>query len=331
MSKETRLQEIPGAEHYIDPGWLNSSGIMEYERCPRAYFFSQGLGLELDIEQGPGGPLEWGGAMHRAFPHAYDGDLQKAVEAFDAEWDDFVQSDGKKHTRDNAVGILAGFMGDRAGGKALYEIISEEEVASWEVPQPHDTYFASSSAPIAKYELGFSVDIGMDVPLVGKIDAPCRMKYDNSLWVLDFKTTSGISTNLEYAFQLYVPAFVYSVGLQEITGTPVHGVVFDMVLKAKIKRETMSFMTPLEQWELEEFKEYAREVRRSIKVCELTGHWPKNLSGCAAYSSWGVSFGSCVYQRLCKCPDWTEMLSLYRESDFHREVRLTIEGNPLED
>ena len=214
------LKETEGCENYISPGWINSSGIAEYNRCPRSYFFNQGLGLELDIEKGPGGPLEFGGAMHRGLPHALDGNLPLAWEMFDREWDDDTMSDGKKHQQCHAHAILADYMGKRANGRGVFSVVPEDEVAGWEVPQPDLTYFNSSSAPVAKYELGFSIDIGIDVPLVGKIDAPVRMNHDQSLWVMDFKTTSGMQS-MENCFSLYTPTFVYMIGLSEIQPEPV--------------------------------------------------------------------------------------------------------------
>lgn len=239
--------------------------------------------------------------------------IQRAVGAFDKVWNPLLQDD--KRNRTNAAKMFFDFGTAHHGSNGLYTLVHPSELPFVQrITLPPDDQ-------VSEYEIVFAVDIGLDQPLVGRIDGIGRLRDSGELVLLEFKTTS-YTYNFFNAFQLSPQVLLYNLGAK-ISGVPVKKCVVEALEVSKTKNSTLAMPITIQDHHIEEALEWARFFGRLYLECERTGNFPKWFSGCHSYAMFGQTMGSylCDYQNLCSPPKWTQNVSLYvQRADKRYEV-----------
>lgn len=295
---------------------LSITSLCKFASCPRKYFYyAHGL-----VTDGSKGPFLFGEAMHLAFPIILKGGtLDEAYAAFKTVWNDPLLED-KKRNDETAIKILANFMQNHGTNpftnqpKGLYKIEQppsntleiDDRVSDWEVP--------------------FAIDIGLPVPLVGRIDGLCRHRDTGELWGLEFKTTSGdpygnLSDNFVRAFDKNPQTVGYTMVLRTMTGEPVRGCILDAILVSARKQDSMQYPVYVSDQECEQFLNWARfygtmMLDREKQFLENNDAeaFPQFFTGCHPYSQFGTGGFTCDYKIMCDQEDYRSMLGAFEVS-----------------
>jgi hypothetical protein len=293
--------QTPGLEHYKKRQWLSISSLVSFSRCPRQYFYGSGCRLE---SPDPAPALQFGAALHRAIPQLMSGEpattLSRAIEAFDHEWDGSLDDD--KRNRASAIRMLMSFAGTHPRDRGLYELL----------PPPTGPWVIKVPDRVSDWEIPFAVDIGLDVPLVGRIDGWGRNRDTGELWAIEYKTTSELSTRFLESFNLNPQSIGYPAILR-LSGLPVRGCIIEGLLVSKTRNESLCKPVYVEDHHIQDFIQWARWTGAQILECERRGYFPKDLSACNPYSQHGSPGFTCRYDSLCLPSDWTTLKDFYQE------------------
>lgn len=294
--------------NYIDP-----SSKTCYDRCPAKYLFERLMGLSLPDASAI--PLDYGSDMHLAFPHCYCDDVkcvETAIAAFSKSWNEraYGEEDKARNTL-RARASLAEFHRTHKPSVCPYEFVSFPESVR-----------AETAHVVSPNELPFLVDIGASLPLAGRIDAPVRLKMDNSVWALDYKTASEISARYFLNFENSPAAVGYTLALQVILSALKDEVMGEVIEAVRVSKtgnvENQIYYVFVNEHQVKLFIDDTKHTADEILRCNERGEWRQNVSGCAPYSMFGQPGRFCEYKDLCVVGDWREMVKYFKRSTpFH--------------
>lgn len=301
---------MTGLEHYKKREWLSISSLISFSRCPRKYFY--GSGCRLGSPSGPHPALTFGQAIHKALPQLLIGEdstkLDRALEAFDSIWTKEVEesTQDEKRNKNGATQILMDFFFAHSQGRSIYELVKPPES---NVIKAED---------VSDYEVPFAIDIGLSVPLVGRIDALVRHRDSHKLWALEWKTASEVSARFLEGFQRSLQCLCYTLALRILTNEPIEGTLVEALLVAAPAKRTGSQRTLTQivpiialPHHIEAFISWARYYGSLLLECERIGDFPQDFKGCHPYAQFASIGYPCEFSNLCDVPDWTKLKDFY--------------------
>jgi len=283
-----------GLEHYKSRQHLSPSSLCVMARCPRKFFYQCGVGLTDVIESIP---MVFGEALHCALPFAFTGELDKALDAFDKVW--MGREGDKVRHRAKAIAIIKNFFETHSSDKSIY------------LPQLPPKSGVRVDDPRSAYELPFAIDVGLPIPLVGRIDCCGRHRDTGEFVGVEFKTASRTGTTYFQAFTRSPQFVAYALALETMTGEKVD-TIFLEVIPTMVTNDS-PFIVPISflHHYYEPFLQWIQYTFHLMKDCEDREEWPQNFAGCNSYASFGMAGYSCPYESLCKLRDWTDGMEMY--------------------
>lgn len=308
--------------------YLSVSTLIQFARCPRRYFYQKCGVRSPGISIAP----EYGTAMHKAIPVALvTGDLDAAMDAFRSVWnpiqaklmekalqeaDDTKDLFDPKRNIERARASIAHFIETHFHGRSIYQLVPPPEGG---IPTDDKT---------SDYELNWAIDIGLDVPLVGRIDFPCVHRDSSDLYVGELKTASRLNQQLFEVHAMYPQTLTYTM-VARIYGIDVKGVMLEVMLVDKKKTENLTQPITVPDHLLEDNLQWLRRTGAMLLEMEddyLNGIdlFPKDMTGCSPYVHYYMAFYPCEYMSLCETHDWIDNLDLFdietEEHDFLKET-----------
>ncbi len=310
--------------------YLSISTLLDYMRCPRKYFYAK-CGLS-SLEE-PLAP-QYGLAMHKAIPTALAlEDLDAAMKDFLSVWEEtedkisesFDGVEDPKRNRKTARRTLQHFIHTHKSSKSLYKLY-----------QPEWTGMIQTDKKTSDFEVPWVIDIGLDIPLVGRFDGACRHRDTDEEWLWELKTTSRLNSNFFEAHEMYPQTLTYSLVAKTLFGVDIKGVMVEGVLVSKTKVDNIVQPVPVLDHHLQDILTLLQINGQRLLDMEgamenLTDATPfhKDFSGCTPYPHYYMPGWRCDYADLCRAPDWkpfTGMFNVREEHDFLRSTDLTVLG-----
>lgn len=304
---------------------ISVSILTAFSRCPRKFFYSFGVSLSKEEHIA----LKFGEAIHAALPSAYFGDLETAMQNFHKVWGVDRPCDEKRNP-ENALLILDDYMMSHSKGRSIYKIV-----------EPPGGVLRLSEK-VSDYEIPFALDIGLPIPLIGRVDCLAQHRDTGDYWVLEWKTSSEMSTRFFEGFTFNPQVCAYTLALRSY-GVPVKGAIVEGLKVSSAKKdaqETLSQPVFCSDSQIEDFIIWAKYRGLQILECEESQQFPKDLSACAPYSQFGMPGYQCEYLPMCLTKDWTILREMYQHKEyptfsiFAEQLGLqkpTIEGKQLND
>lgn len=321
-------EPFPGWSFYQPQKWIRVSAVSTYISCPRKFFYHYGCGL---VESGYRLALTFGEAIHASLGWLlqHPGDLAGSILALDKVWllEHEAQADPKRN-KNNAVRIILQWMSQHTPGLSIYEAIAPPKSLSAGGLVPTETQ--------SDWEVPFAIDIGVGIPLVGRIDALAKHRDTGALWTVEFKTVSQLTSLFLDGFKLNTQAICYNIACRShglpTVGTFVEALETKGPLKTKespppkimthpvyIPDHVLSDGIKMLKWKVQEMLEF-----------EKRGFFPKLFTGCNPYGSFGIQGFNCDYTRLCLTEDWTSLKDTFKvDRDIPFIVKPTVEGEKI--
>jgi hypothetical protein len=313
----TVIPPTPGKPEikYLTREWFDISTLTSVRRCPRKDFYTHGLGLRK-----PGLPtaMDYGTGVHKALPELIGmadqkNAVGKAMQAFLSVWTNEHEAalDDKRNTH-RAMETFAEFSRTHFGRNSIYEILP-----------PPDRRLVTTKDHVNDYEIPFGIDIGLPIPLVGRIDAMVRHRDTREIWALEWKTTAQGGAWFLGNFDLNPQVVGYCHALREM-GVDCKGTMVEYILSAKVKSESgmkpihvaehmcRAFVTECRFW-----GQFLLEMESKIIEAVNEGRpirddvVPRWFTGCAPYSMFGQPGFQCDYVKLCQVDNWESLTDLY--------------------
>lgn len=236
--------------------------------------------------------------MHAGFCYCYSMEtISLALEAFNKIWIPFGEEDDKRN-KDRAKAMFTDLARTMGTGRALYKILPPIGV--------------EIEDKVSKDEVAFAIDVDMDVPFVGKIDALGEHRSTKDLWGIEYKTASELSDRLLSGFMLNPQILCYTLALSTYTDRNVRGVIIVGLFVGKRQVKTVVYPVYVDAHVLKRVPLWIRHQHEKIRACEATGEWPQEFSLCNPYSCFGMPGYTCEYQALCLQEDWTDLISMFQ-------------------
>jgi len=297
---------IPRQNQVIIPEYaprehLSVSTLIDYAKCPRLYFYKK-CGL---IPRPQSNALSYGIAMHKAVPVGLTEGLDEAIEAFDSVWSD--ENADKKRNSANAHRSLSHFCFTHEGKKSLYRLVD---------PPKGDLEIDKDTSP---YEVPFAIDIGLPIPLVGRIDGLVEHRDTGDLWGFEFKTTSSLTSRFPDAFEMNVQILTYALVLEMLTNKPIRGIMLEAMLVAQNKVDGLTHPVYTLKNHLDDILIWLQTLGSSLldmekRISEVDNPadaFPKDFTGCTPYTNFYYPGFRCSYNHLCRPADWRTTVGLY--------------------
>lgn len=289
-------------EGYQKREWIDISGLNKISCCPRKEFYRHGLGLTA-----PGIRLamDYGTGIHKALPELLITSdkhraLSNATKAFMSVWTTEHEAMGDDRRNLNRfLASIDNFFDLHAGRNSMYELV-----------EPPQSELVRKKESTNDYEIPFGIDIGLPIPLVGRVDALVRHRDTRDLWALEWKTTGQGGNWFLGNFDLSPQCIGYTHALRSM-GIPVKGTILEYVLSAKTKVEVMAKPIFITDHMCEMFVGWAQRFGRVLLASEADGYWEQWLSGCTPYAQHGQPGFACEFTKLCSVPDWQSLRDLY--------------------
>lgn len=299
--------------------WFSVSALVNASRCLRKFFY--GSGIRLRAAAGEHTALSFGSAVHKALPELLTGEpttaLDRAMQQFHSVWVGTAQPEleDKKRNAERAKAMFYDFWLTHSGRNALYTL------------QPPPSSNVQVADKVSDWEVPFAISIpGLDVPLVGRIDALVRHRDTGKLWGLEWKTSSELSDRFLAQFDNNPQVLAYTLALRTLTNEPIEGVMVEGLRVSNVNAENICRPIYVPEHKLEGFIKWARFWGNMVIACEQNGNWPQNYPACNPYSQFGMPGYNCEFAKLCEVPDWTTMSDFYVISN-ERPFVLSSEGN----
>lgn len=308
---EAQSPFLPGT--HIQFAW-DSTSLGALKKCPRYYQYKliEGWGNETGIH------LRWGSEFHSALE-----DYQRS-RALGIRHDDAVH--------DTLRALLARLSGWEPQPNSKSEELKTKEnllrSVVWYLehynPDPAETVILANGKPAVEVSFQFEIDVQprafghhqdlleangtANYLLCGHLDRIVR--FADHTFVMDHKTTT--STPGPYYFAQYEPnnqMTLYTLASQIILGSPIKGVIIDVVqIAAGFSRFSRGF-TYRTADQLEEWLENTKHWLRYAEGLAADGFWPMNDTACD-------KFGGCEFRGICsKSPSVRQR---FLESEFER-------------
>jgi len=282
-------------------------------RCPRRFFFQKLCGLYDPLI--PRTALQYGTAMHYALPHCYNGDLGSAIAAFASAFGSTPTDDMRNPGR--AALTLREFIRTHTGAETKYEIVVTPQVV-----KPADK--------VSDIELPFVIDIGIPLPIVGRIDAIARLMGTGKTCPVEFKTSREAGQRFMGGFGLNPQFLTYDLAHWVLLNERPEGVILEALITGRKEASIITMPIPYTAYQVESvidwFKDMYREYDIFINRLMIDNEqFPKNLAACTTYASFGEPGYTCEYQKLCSVEDWPKLLSLYEQEPVKPFLESEIE------
>lgn len=245
------------------PMRLDATRMGEFQRCPRYYWLANIANWQ---PKQLATPLNFGQVMHKSLEVFYkSGSEEVAIQA----WKDYSPPDGEDL---------------RTQGKGIV------------ITKSYINKYKNDILEFLEVEKNFQTKVGEN-DFFGRIDAV--VKWHNSLWVMDRKTTSSLGRSFLDKFrpnnQVY--GYIYA---ERTTRPSVSGFLVDAILVSKTKIDFQRCsVTPIPS-EIEMFIKSFTETCSCIKQCEAKGVWNQHFNNCHMY------FTKCQYYPICLYGDYHE-------------------------
>lgn len=298
-----------------EPKWISISSLMDFVRCPRRYFYRKILGL-AEVEEHPA--LTFGSGIHAGIGwlFGHPDDFEGALAAFKREWKDRDLLGDSKRNSDMATKVLLAWMSRHNPGQSLYEPVKPPQA------------LLNTSAPVevhSDYEVPFAVDLGLGIPLVGRIDCFVRHRDTKALRVLELKTSSEASQRVLDGFRLSGQILTYAVAARA-GGVDVSGGFVEVLPVQKTTNDPLLAVIDTPDHLLDDTVKWLKWSISSLLYMWEHRDFPKDWSGCNPYFSFGMPGYNCNFERLCAVPDYSLLAGTFRIEDEKPFVLATIAG-----
>lgn len=304
--------EIPT---YRKREYLSYSTLLSFARCPRRYMY-QKCGISTH-DEAPA--LHYGTAMHKAIDIAVTQGIDEAMAAFDSVWDDRLAD--AKRSRVRARQQLSHFIFSHQKGRSLYERLPAPVVTN--VSGVEGLKLDESTSPL---EIPFAIDIGLSVPLMGRLDGWCRHRDTGDTWGYEFKTASSLSGGLFDCLELNPQVLTYAFVLKTLTGEHIKGIMYEAMLIDAKKVESLTHPVMVHDHHIDAILVWLRFWGAMLLSCEERGEFPQNFAGCSSYPHFYKPGSNCEFQQLCRVPNWKDMVGYYLIKPEHSMVKMTVGG-----
>lgn len=309
---------------YIPRKYLSYSTLLTFVRCPRKYFYSKS-GI---FPQQEATALQYGIAMHAATDEGVINGIEAGYAKFASIWDDGLADDKRNLIRARAQ--LGHYVHTHTGGRSIYNLL----------PPPEGTVQVDRDT--SPNEIPFVIDVGLPVPIMGRLDGWCQHRDTGEYWGREFKTTSRISAAMFDSLELNPQLLIYALVLKTLAKKSIKGIMFEAMLIDKSKVDNMTQPVTIAPHQITEIAIWLKYWGSLLLACEALAAqndseglerifkqshaFPKNFAGCNAYSMFYMPGSACEYQNLCRIEDWRHMLAFYdvRKDARDEKVELTI-------
>lgn len=278
--------------------WHSVSSLIEASRCQKLYQLSSVM--RLTPKGGPHPALLFGEAIHKALG-VWHGtyDFQLTMDGFLSVWKD-AQGDDLRNI-DTAVKVLTSYANLFREGMDIVKLLPSPKLPG--TIQVQDT--------VSDFEVTFAIDIGLNLPFMGKIDALGEHRTTKELMIVEFKTARSVTSTLTNAFELSPQLILYSIAASAILGKPVNRCLLRAIQVAKTKCDIETRIIDVLPHHKEAALKWAQFWAGMVEHAESTGIYPENYSGCHPYAQFGQPGFSCKFLDLCKFPNPENLLGNY--------------------
>jgi len=311
---------------YVPRQYLSVSTLVRFRRCPRLYFYEKSGIRQTGLALAP----SWGTGMHFAVPVALETeDHDAAMAAFLSHWVaieeecELLHYDMKKHTRDTASRALSHFIHTHKDEKSLYQL----------VPPPDTGLEIKPSEKYSNYEIPFVLDIGLKVPLAGRMDGQCVHRDTGEPYVWELKTASRMYESFWDSHEMYVQNLTYTM-VGQTMDIPVSGVMIEGMLCDAKKVHSECRPIPVMQHHLDDNLIWLQQTGQALLDAEekylndpdsLATSFPKDFTGCTPYTHFYMPGWRCGFADLCRVADYRGLVDLYDIVPDHKLFDLTID------
>lgn len=292
--------------------YISISSLCAFTRCPRKFFYSNVVRLKQYTEHPA---LAFGTAIHFALPAAFDGGVDAGVAAFDKVWE--REGDDPVRNRALAIKIIKSYCDIHKEGRSIYSLVKIDA----EFQRPDKT---------SEYEIPFLVDVGIDIPLFGWIDALTINNHTGEHFVLDFKTSREAGQRLADSFKINPQVLGYTFACNTSLPYDIAGCFIEIVQTAKTTQKIINIPISVDEKQIDDFLQWVRFYGSQIKQMHDQKYFPMNLSMCNSQASFGMPGYNCEFIELCSAEDWTWMKSCFKVSDeespVSKLIKMTKEG-----
>jgi len=289
--------------------YLSYSTLLSFARCPRKYFYTKS-GIYPQSEPTA---LLYGTAMHKAVDVGMREGLEAGLAAFASIWDEAYADDKRSMAR--ATVQIKHFVHSHSGGRSLYTLL----------PPPEGTVQVDDAT--SPYEIPFAIDIGLPIPLTGRLDGWCLHRDTGGFWGREFKTTSRLGGQMFDCLELNPQLLTYALVLRTMTKKKIEGIMFEAMLIDKSKVDNITHPVTIQEHHIDDILVWLRYHGELLLACEERGSFPKNFAGCSAYPLFYMPASQCEYTNLCRVPRYEDMLPYYDIRDeSKRLIQPTIGG-----
>lgn len=300
--------------------YLTITELDTFARCPRKYFYQAGCGLRnipLDGQSGSQA-MFFGTCIHKAIGAYFaNWDYSDAVECFEKDWGETIGDD--KRNKDTARMMLLSFASQHPKGGGLYEPL----------PPPSSKIEIAPDDKISDWEIPFAIDIGLPIPLMGRMDGWCRSRHTGSRMLNEFKTSYELSDRLYKGFKRSPQVLGYTLAARTGATESIDGVYVEFLRSSKSSWETVIIPISVTDFEIERFIRWAQIIGGQILECESREDWPQFPTGCHPYSMFGSVGYLCEYDPLCSVEDWTTMSQFYKVDRHVPYIMATVAGKEI--
>lgn len=302
--------EMFGWDNYIPRKWLSPSSLVAFKRCPFYFFLSSGCRLSSGESDHPA--LAFGEAIHAAAPIALQQNGEAAYAEFYKIWGEFEADDKRNNI---------------SAKRILDHLAQSSQILPYYLVEPP---FPVLNLPtkVSKWEVPFWMDIGAHLPIVGRMDGLGRLKLDNSLVPIEYKTTSETSPRFFTAFSFSPQLLTYMLYLRTVVKEPVNCAILQALRVSKTNADSSCQLVYIQSHVLESHLNWMRKVAAEIKWCEDNHQFPKDFSGCHPYAQFGNPGYPCSYENHCQLEDWTQLKDSLRKREEH-PFDLTVGGKAV--
>jgi len=244
--------------------------------------------------------LDYGTVMHRVLPKMYSGDATEAIKLFDSLWAKFPygETDSKRNTILSHSRIV-NFVSNHSDHNRQYDILHFD--------------FSSPTELISENEVPFLIDIGVRLPLAGRIDAIIKLSSTGRKFAYDFKTSSEISPRYFDAFWFSPQALAYTIATKQITGEVIDGLAVEAMRISEKNFENQIGFAYVTDVEINNFLSEISNICVEMETANKLGVYSQRFAMCSSYPGFGIPCGLCEYRLLCSAQDWEPLVRFYKK------------------
>lgn len=292
--------------------YLSISTLLSFARCPRRYFY-QKMGLVPKGDE-PGAPL-YGTAMHKATTTGLTRGIEAAMLDFFSIWK--VDLNDEKRNPERAAAQLRHYIHQNSGTRTIFKL---EPAIDGGLARGEDTN---------EFEIPWVLDVGLDIPIVGRIDGLVRHRDTGRLWGREFKTSSRISSGFFDGFNMHPQILTYALVLATLTQEPIDGFMIDAMLIDKVKVDSMTGLVQIPPFRHADTLKWLRTVGQQLLDCEKSMDFFQDFSGCTPYVHYYMSGFPCEYKDLCSVENWEALTPLYDVKDEFVFTEIKVDGDSI--